>query len=75
MDCSIRNPAPPPVSTSAARPGGSPDSATNSGPLAQTIKPVAAPDTGDQDARDLPSNGAIPDEVKGLIADRNYHVP
>lgn len=49
--------------------------ATNRGPLAQTIKPMADPATGDQDVRDMPSNGAIPDEAKNLIPGAGYHVP
>lgn len=56
-------------------PSGGAGSATARGALDQTIKPFPSPDTGDQDVRDLPSNGAIPDVAKALIPDPGYHVP
>jgi hypothetical protein len=57
------------------RPSGRAGSATSRGALDQTLKPFPSPDTGDQDVRNLPSNGAIPDAAKALIADPDYHVP
>ncbi len=56
-------------------PSGGGNSTTNRGPLDKTIRSVPTPDTGDQDVRNLPSNGAIPDEVRSLIVDPGYHVP
>jgi hypothetical protein len=51
------------------------NSATNDGAPEQTITPIPAPDEGDQDVRNMPSNGAIPDQVRTLIPGPEYHVP
>jgi hypothetical protein len=51
------------------------DSATNRGAQSQTIQPLPDPMAGDQDVRDFPSNGAIPDQVRGIIPPSGYHVP
>lgn len=50
-------------------------SATNSGAPSQTVQPLPDPAEGDQDIRNFPSNGAIPDEIRGIIAPTGYHVP
>lgn len=49
--------------------------ATNRGTDGSTIQPLPEPEMGDQDVRNFPSNGAIPDEVRGIVAPQGYHVP
>lgn len=51
------------------------DTATNRGAPAQTIQPLPDPSMGDQDVRNFPSNGAIPDVVRALVPPAGYHVP